>query len=174
MIRPFNIVQYRKLLVEQYNVHPADFDEEQAAWRAKTAWSSEDEKSFLWAFAEREIAKVLAAQKEPERKYQLLRSLYLLLWIFLLVEKKVGTGMIELANYFELKKAALMPYRTNVMIIGGERCPAAEAVNGMVVPIEEALVQQPIPYGQCSRPLGCICNYGFHGERDLEGKLIMK
>lgn len=174
MIRPYNFARYRSLLIEKFGVRATDFDGQHAAWTVRSGNSLESEKAFVWQFLG-QWAKVLPEKyPDPYRRYKQLRALYLVLWSYLIVESKKGTVMLEIANHYELKAAELTNFKTYVTIIGGERCAAAEAVNGLAVPLEDALLSQPIPYANCSRPLGCICCYGVHGERNLDGKLIPK
>jgi hypothetical protein len=174
MIRPYNFARYRTLLVEKYEVSEEDFNQQHTAWIVKAGHSLESEKAFLWHFLEH-WATVLA-ERHPDtiRRYQQLRAFYLVLWCFQIVEEKDGTTYMKLANYYELKAAELADYKTYVTVIGGNRCTAAEAFNGMATPLDEALVNQPIPYADCSRPHGCICCYGVHGVRDLNDKLVKK
>lgn len=174
VIRPYNFARYRSLLIENFGVTALDFDGQYAAWKVQSEDSLESEKAFVWQFL-KQWAKVLPEKyPDPYQYFKQLRALYLLLWTYLIVEDKKGTAMLEIANHCELKAAELANFKTYVTIIGGERCAAAEVVNGLAVSLENALLEQPIPYANCSRPLGCICCYGVHWERNLNGKLIPK
>ena len=174
MIQPYNFSRYRSLLIEKFGVTAADFDEQYTAWKGRSGGLVESEKAFVWQFLEQWTRMLPGKYPDPYRRYKQLQAFYLLMWSYLIVEQKKGTAMLELANHFELKAAELSTFKTYVMIIGGQRCTAAELIDGLVVPLEDTLREQPIPYANCSRPLGCICCYGIHAERDLTGNLITK
>jgi|GEM_PF-2841549 len=174
MIRPYNFARYRALLIEKYEVSDTEFNQQHTAWIARSGPSLESEKAFLWHFLEYWATVLAERYSNVTRRYQQLQAFYLALWCFQIVEEKDGTNYMELANYYKLKTAELAEYKTYVTIIGGTQCAAAEAIDGKATPLEEALVNQPIPYANCSRPHGCICCYGVHGVRDLNGRLVLK
>jgi hypothetical protein len=174
MIQPYNFSRYRSLLIEKFCVTPADFDEQYMAWKGRSEGAVDSEKQFVWQFLEQWTRVLPGKYPDPYERFKQLQAFYLLMWSYLIVEQKKGTAMLALANHFELMAAELSTFKTYVMIIGGQQCAAAELVDGLAVPLEDALLEQPIPYANCSRPLGCICSYGIHGERDLEGNLITK
>ena len=174
MIRPYNFDRYRSTLIDKFLLSPTEFDHAQQIWEAKKRAYPEEKKAFLWSFLNHLAKSLDANHPEGERKYTQLQSLHQLMWAFLIVDGKNGTNIQRLANYYALKLVDLAPYKTYVMIISDERCPEGCAVNGVSIPLEDALRNQPIPYEKCSRPQGCICCYGIHGERGEEGRLLFK
>lgn len=167
-------MRYRSLLIGEFNVPRLDFHEQHADWKRRFGQSLEQEKAFLWQFMER-WAKVLTQETDDaERRYKQLRAFHLLMWGYLIGERKPAGAVMQIANFYELKRAECFRFRTRVQIIAGHGCTASERVDGLSVPLEDALREQPIPYASCSRPLGCICCYGFHGERDVDDRLIPK
>ncbi|MBS1661876.1 MAG: hypothetical protein JST68_12590 [Bacteroidetes bacterium] len=174
MIQPYNLAYYRSILIEKFEVSAIDFAKQISAWQNRLGNSMESEKAFLWQFLEK-WAQVLSQKcPDPYLQYKQLQALYRLMWSYLIGEQKKGTAMMEIMNYLELKIADLSVYKTYVTIIGDKQCAAVEALNGMTVSLENALLKQPIPYDNCSRQLGCICCYGIHAERNPTGRLIRK
>jgi hypothetical protein len=174
MATSYNFLHYRSSLIEKFNVPGMDFDEQHASWKQRFGHSSEQEKTFLWQFMERWSAVLKQESDIPERRYKQLQAFYLLMWEFLIGERKPAGAQLELANWYHLKQAELFKFKTLVQVIAGPGCTAATQADGFVVPIEDALQEQPIPYANCSRPLGCICCYGFQAERDLNDQIILK
>ena len=70
------------------------------------------------------------------------------------IDQAVGTGL-----------------KMTVTILGGNRCPQANKINGMELTMEEVLQNTILPYKNCTRDTFCICCYLFHCVRDENGSL---
>jgi hypothetical protein len=171
VIKPYNFDRYKDTLIKEFAVPAEEFALEQNRWAGRSGWSLDTEKDFLWNFCQELVHKFDKTTPDARQRYQQLRAIYLLMWGFLIGEKRSGTELQRLKNLCELKLAELNPFRMNVQVIGTDQCTAATRVDGMVVLLEEALITQPIPYSECIRPLGCICCYGMHSVRDSNDRL---
>jgi hypothetical protein len=134
----------------------------------------DSEKAFVRQFLEQWTKVLPEKYPDPYRRYKQLQALTWYSGAILSLKVKKGTALLKIANQYELKAAELANFKTSITIVGGDKCAAAEVVNGLSVPLEDALFEQPIPYANWTRYLGCICCYGVHCERDHDGKLIPK
>jgi hypothetical protein len=173
-IKPYHFDRYKEAVIKEFAVPPEEFSHEQRKWLDRAGSSLEAEKDFLWNFCEQLAHKIDKTTPDARERYQKLRAIYLLMWGFLIGQNRSGTALQTLTNFCDLKLAELSPFKTTVQIIGTDQCTAATRVDGMVVSLEDALIAQPIPYPECTRPLGCICCYGIHGVRDLHDRLVIK
>lgn len=74
----------------------------------------------------------------------------------------------------DLEQAKKSNLKLNVSFITKGCCLECDKLNGIGLSLEEVLKTKPLPYKNCTRELGCICCYGFHCIRDVNGRLVRK
>lgn len=73
-----------------------------------------------------------------------------------------------------IEKAIATGLRLNVTIIANGCCKECDKIHGVEMPLEEFLQSQLLPYNKCIRKPFCICDIGFEGRRDVNGRLLKK
>lgn len=172
---PIHLIdEYKKLFLREQWLSDATFSEAWQTWEAKTNSGPNHMVDFVHQLLEN-MANTLSNQLDgSDGSYTRLRAAYFHLWKLNKEQEKDGAHYFKRMHYFDLKKADLSSFKTLAGIIATNCCRACEENDGVMIPLPEALLKQPIPQPACTRPGGCICTYGLHGERDLEGKLIWK
>ena len=73
-----------------------------------------------------------------------------------------------------LYDASVGVLKLNVEILSDKCCSECEKINGVTIPLETAVLLEPLPFHRCTREYGCNCCYLFHPIRDKEGELELK
>ena len=151
-----------------------EFDKAYFEWIKKFGESNQSKRDFLWSVFQRlniGIAKKFGVSIET---YQYQRELYLIMLSFLVEENRNTKHIRKSIHFCDLMKADLSDYKQEVEFIATKCCEECDKINGQIIPLEEAIKTQPLPYSKCKRKTGCICCYGFKAVRDERGRIIMK
>jgi len=169
-----NFELYKTILLSTYKLSDKDLSDRLIEWKNKFRGSSDNDMDFLWSIFQQVENAILHTYKDSALLYQHLKDLYLTMWKFLIDEKRNATHMQKLINYCDLKKADSADYKTLAQCIATHCCSVCEEMDGLAIPVDQALSEQPLPNSACTRELGCICTYAIIAERDLEGNLLLK
>jgi hypothetical protein len=166
--------EYQKTFETELWLNVADFSAEWQAWQSASATHDIDQYELICHLLKKVKSAISEEFAGNDLLFVKLRPLYFHLWKLYKKQGKNSDTYSKLMHYCDLKRAETNSYKTLVMVIASKCCAACEAIDGQIIPLNEAIEAQPIPQAVCTKPSGCICTYGFHGERDLEGNLQMK
>ena len=166
--------QYKAIFVEQEWLSASAFLSRWESWKQRPEQNGQDVFEFLLGSL-REIGEAISIQfRGSNALYARLRPVFFYLWELHKRYKKDGTEYYRQLALCDFKEANERSYQQSVMLISTGCCSACEAKDGQVVPLTEAVTNQPIPQHVCTRASGCICTYGIFGDRNRDGNLIMK
>jgi hypothetical protein len=159
--------------MDKFHVEEQELNKELKVFLIENGESDNARKGFLYGLFNRLISDITFKCKGQNLPL-LLQPVYLKMWEFLVKVGENGSHILKLKLHCDLVQANSSDYRVLAMIIGSKCCPECDMIDGMAIPIEEALLQQPLPHPICEKETGCVCCYVFVGERDMDNNLIMK
>lgn len=78
--------------------------------------------------------------------------------------------------FYNLNKSIAKAKKTRFLleatIISKGCCRECENIFPKTIPFEDVLKKKPLSNQNCTRNSVCICSYGFHALRDMDGKII--
>jgi hypothetical protein len=151
----------------------SEFNEQFNSWSATRGVSIHSKNDFIYSLFNGLIFKTGQIVR-GKKLYQVLRPIYFEMWRFLLYEEKPRSHVLKLMLYCDLILAEDENYKMRAQIIGSKCCDECDKLDGLNMPIEDAIMNQPLPVPNCTKTTGCACCYGFSVERDLRGKPVPK
>jgi hypothetical protein len=166
--------QYKAIFLEQEWLSERAFLSRWESWEQRPEKSGQDVFDFLRGSMGQIAEEISLTYRGSDAMYTKLRPVFFYLWELHKRYKKDGTEYYRQVVMCDFKAANERTYQQSVIFITTGCCSACEAKDGQVIPLREAVMNQPIPQDGCTRPSGCLCAYGIFGDRDPEGNLIMK
>jgi hypothetical protein len=166
--------QYKAIFLEQEWLSASAFLSRWESWEQRTDKNGQDVFEFLLGSMRQIGEEISLTYQGSNAMYTRLRPVFFYLWELHKRYRKDGTEYYRQVVFCDLKAADELAYQQSVMFIATGCCSTCEAKDGQIIPLREAVVNQPIPQNGCTRPAGCLCTYGIFGDRDADGNLIMK
>jgi len=168
------IESYKEMFSDKYHFDGEEFFAIYQEWIIKFGETEKSKADFVWSMFNRIANSYAGKFKNELEMYTFMRGIYADMWQFLLKEGRDSSHVKRLMHYCDLKTAGDENYKVNAQIIGTKCCPECDEIDGLVIPLDEAINKQILPFKGCTRKNGCICCYGFPYERDLENNLVRK
>lgn len=91
------------------------------------------------------------------------------------IEGKKGNRILKILNQTKLSiQNEDSGLYWDVVVIGDDECEAYQKIKDKKFPIKDVIKKDVIPYDNCKRERGCVCEYGYLARRDSQGKLIFR
>lgn len=150
----------------------ATYDEYLPEWIKESGDTEQSRKDYIWHLYQLLLTSIAKEFSNDSSLWVKLKFVYCEMSVFLSQEEKDRYVALKGIAHCDLQNAASTGLKVEAGIIGGNRCPEAEKINGKRFPLSVMLESSLLPYDKCTRDGGCICCYGFHTLRDSNDRLI--
>lgn len=174
----FTIDTLYETLKKYYQSYLIEFDNFKTVYAAQGGTVND----YAWAVFQHliiEIAKSYHNGEMPEEDYyRKLRDTYWEMTLFQRrYENKKGNHTFQqyLLNDLLWNNAKETQLQLNAIVIPVRGCcEYCDSVDGITVPIDEAIKKQQVDANKCKHEYGCRITYGYLSVRDSNGRLITK
>ncbi len=170
----FDFNKYKTILIAKFGVVEKSIEEGMVFWFNKYGDTEKTRSDFIWSVFNLVLENIGETFSSEEDLYRRQKEVYFEMWHFLSDEGKDFSHIRKQIHFCDLKIHDQSDWESEVTFIATKCCPECEKNNELTMPIEEAIIKQPLPNPKCTRATGCVCCYGFRGKRDINGRLIRK
>ena len=132
-------------------------------------------KDYVWNLFQRLLHETAKNAKSECELFAEHRDIYMYMVIFRRRHDKVkANDLLQIVFDLDIKLARCSSVVMMVAIISGSCCEFCNSLNNKMYSIEDALANKYLGSKNCSNSKGCNCTYSFVGQRNSNGRLIIK